>query len=121
MTAMLRGHPAEEMLRLVSLNEDLWLPRAVESPRNSNYRKVHNWRLKEDYLTRLLVRSGRKAPLPGLKIGRTALLWRRFLGTRLQGSCAADALRVKTNLRAFYPRLSTPTVTKVLLIEGPNG
>ena len=108
------------MLRLVSDVEASWLRKPGERKRGSTYRKIHNWLLKEEYFTRLLIHK-RTDILPGLRVRGPSLLWRRFLGTRVRGACVADAVRVKSHLRAFYPRLQTPAVTKILLGQGLAG
>jgi hypothetical protein len=45
------------------------------------------------------------------------LLWRRFVGSRTTHLCAADAIRVKSNLRAFYVHTPRPMAAKLVLDE----
>jgi hypothetical protein len=119
MSVSLRRHTAKQIFEIIApMEEQCGLPRAKQ-----RYRKSGPWLISEPYLNKMLLRPDRfHFMIPGLKLavtpsGRSVLLWRRFVGSRATHSCAADAIRVKSNLRAFYVHTPRPMAAKLVLDE----
>jgi hypothetical protein len=108
----IREYTAEHLLGLVAAVEPLIpeprLPRGAR-PRRA-FRKAGTWLLEERYLEQVILRPGawrRHQRLPEFirepgAAGFSYLLWRRFAGRRITAPVHAQALRTKTNLRAWY-------------------
>lgn len=110
MSISLRGHSAKDVLELLAETERRFAGSRSCLAAPQPFRKIGNWLVHEKYLDQLIFhphswRMGQR--LPGLAIqptlkGMPALLWRRCFAPRICGPCCAQALRVKTNVRAFY-------------------
>ena len=106
MPVVLRRNTAEKIFGIIAPMED----QCGFSRRLQRYRKSGPWLLSESYLNRVLLMPGRHHDaFPGLKLGSTAagrgvLLWRRCVGRTVATCSAADAVRVKSNLRSFYQK-----------------
>jgi hypothetical protein len=123
MTTLLRGNSAEAVLEQLAEVEECCGSGISRPPTAQPFRKLGNWLVSESHLNDLIFQKQpwrEELRLPGLVDARTPgqiamLFWRRYCARKFLGYSSAEAIRIKSNGRAFYLKTGRACSVKFLL------